>query len=158
MCCFDEEKKKEITNKFDMEIDDAVNYVFRHFQRIYQIEDGAEPFDTRIRELQEELAKECTRVLEFQMPSDEDKSPYDFAIDTMPAELSKEDAWLTPVTEIGKARKEFLDMINNIYGSGPVKIAAFEFAAVIRDVVIEPKQSWFKWIDDVVSYYEEYRK
>ena len=56
MCCFDEEKKKEITNKFDMEIDDAVNYVFRHFQRIYQIEDGAEPFDTRIRELQEEPA------------------------------------------------------------------------------------------------------
>ena len=41
-----------------MEIDDAVNYVFRHFQRIYQIESGDEPFDTRIRELQKELAEE----------------------------------------------------------------------------------------------------
>lgn len=155
--CFDDEKKKEITHKFDMEIDDAINYVFRHYQRIYQIESGDEPFDTRIRELQKELAEECTRVLEFQLPSNEDKNPYDYAVDTMPDELSKESDWLAPTTKVGKARKEFLDTIYGNYGSGPVKIAAFEFAFIIRDVVAEPEQSWFKWIDNVVEYYEEYK-
>ena len=152
--CFDDEKKKEITNRFDMEIDDAVNYVFRHFQRIYQIESGDEPFDTRIRELQKELAEECTRVLEFQLPFDKDKDPYDYAVDTMPDELSKESDWLSPVTKCGAARKEFLGTVQGNY-LGIVKIAAFEFAATIRDVIPEPDQSWFKWIDDVVRYYEE---
>ena len=156
--CFINEKKEEVTNWFEREIDDAVNYVFRHFQRIYQIESGDEPFDTRIRELQKELAEECTRVLEFQLPSEEDKDPYNFAVDTMPDELSKESAWLSPTTKVGAARKEFLNTIQGNFGSGPVKIAAFEFAAVIRGVVAEPDQSWFKWIDDVVSYYNSYRK
>lgn len=155
--CFDDEKKKEITSIFDKEIDDAVNYVFRHFQRIYQIESGDEPFDTRIRELQKELAKECTRVLEFQLPFEEDKNPYDYAVDTMPDELSKESDWLAPTTKVGAARKEFLDNIYCNYGSGPVIIAAFKFASTIRDVIPEPDQSWFKWIDDVVKYYEEYK-
>ncbi|MBR6135006.1 MAG: hypothetical protein IKQ22_00770 [Clostridia bacterium] len=155
--CFEDEKKKEVTNYFEREIDDAVNYVFRHFQRIYQIESGDEPFDTRIRELQKELAEECTRVLEFQLPYDEDKNPYDYAVDTMPDELSKESAWLAPTTKVGAARKEFLRLVQGNYGSGPVKIAAFEFAAVIRDVIPEPEDSWFKWVDDVVRYYEEYK-
>ena len=155
--CFDDEKKKEITRKFEMEIDDAVNYVFRHFQRIYQIESGDEPFDTCINEFQKRLAEECTRVLEYQLPFDEDKNPYDYAVDTMPDELSKESAWLEPTTKVGAKRKEFLDTIHGNYGSGPVKVIAFEFAAVIRDVVAEPDQSWFKWIDDVVRYYEEYK-
>ena len=155
--CFDDETKKEIIHKFDMEIDDAVNYVFRHFQRVYQIESGDEPFNTRIRELQKELAEECTRVLEYQLPFEKDKNPYDYAVDTMPDELSKESAWLEPTTKVGVARKEFLDNIYGNYGSGPVKIAAFEFASIIRDIVAEPDQSWFKWIDDVVRYYEEYK-
>ena len=155
--CFDDEKKTEITNRFDMEIDDAINYVFRHFQRIYQIESGDEPFDTRIRELQKELAAECTRVLEFQLPFEEDKNPYDYAVETMPDELSKESAWLAPTTKCGAARKEFLRLVQDDYGSGPVKIAAFEFASTIRDVIPEPDQSWFKWIDDVVRYYESYK-
>ena len=153
--CFDDEKKKEITERFDMEIDDAINYVFRHFQRIYQIESGDEPFDTRIGELQKELAAECTRVLEFQLPFNKDKNPYDYAVDTMPDELSKESAWLAPTTKVGVARKEFLDTVQGNFGSGPVKIAAFEFASILRDIVAEPDQSWFKWIDDVVRYYEE---
>ena len=67
---FNETQKKIITDTFNMEIDDAVNHIFRHYQRQMDIEDGMEPFDTRINELQKELAAECTRVLEFQLPED----------------------------------------------------------------------------------------
>ena len=155
--CFDDEKKKEITNKFDMEIDDAVNYVFRHFQRIYQIESGDEPFDTRINELQKELAEECTRVLEFQLPFEEDN-------DDPKRDMIMQWDMILERDCMCNSRDEYLglhhddgipELVDNFYAQigeamGPVSYAGFQLTQALKNSNLSTE-----WVSNCIQYYQD---
>lgn len=155
--CFDDEKKKEITNKFDMEIDDAVNYVFRHFQRIYQIESGDEPFDTRIRELQKELAEECTRVLEFQLPFEEDN-------DDPKQDMIMQWDMILERDCMCNSRDEYLGLhhdndipalVDNFYAQigeamGPVCYAGYQLMQELKK-----RNFSTEWVENCIQYYQD---
>ena len=153
--CFDDEKKKEITNKFDMEIDDAVNYVFRHFQRIYQIESGDEPFDTRIRELQKELAEECTRVLEFQLPFEEDNDDpkqdmtmqWEMILERDTGAQSRED-YVSLHDGIRDLVDQFFDQIGE--AMGPVSYAGFQLTQALKNHNLSTD-----WVSNCIQYYQD---